>query len=88
MDQSDNLNTLSRQAQQVELYGHREELVRTLQRGELDMALSVCRKAMNEAAERARFNCAPIGPEAHKRNFEAIRALRGAIQEARRDSTV
>lgn len=74
---------LRQQAQQMELYGHRDELIRNLDGGDIEAAMSVCRKAMNKAAERARYNCAPIGPEAHKRNFDAIRALRGAIQKQR-----
>lgn len=64
----------------TELYGRRGAVLSAFGSGAYDQAAALCREAMNEAAERARYHCAPIGPEGHKRNFQAIRELRSAIR--------
>lgn len=69
--------------QELETYGRREEILQAVRTEQWDTAADLCRQAMAEAAYRARYNCAPIGPEGHKRNFDALKALRAAIRSLR-----
>jgi hypothetical protein len=74
------LNDLLHRAETLELYGRRSDVLEALQAGRVQEALRSCKEAMQEAHYRAKFKCAPIGPEAHRRNFDAIAKLRKEIQ--------
>lgn len=74
------IEELEREARAIELYGRRSLVSDAIERNELDAAAKLCRDAMKEAHYRAKYNCAPVGPEAHKQNFFRIRRLRSQIE--------
>lgn len=51
-------------------------LLKAVRGGDVRSALRLCRDAMKEAHYRAKYQCAPVGPEVHKGNFHRIRQLR------------
>lgn len=75
-----NVNSIKAALNRIEAYGREEALVEAVEAENWKKAAALCREAMNDAAYRARYNCAPIGPEGHKRNFDALRELRALIR--------
>jgi hypothetical protein len=73
------MDELLRHARGIELYSYADEVVRAILADDYLAALRASREAMREAHYRAKYNCAPIGPEGHVRNFESVKALRARL---------
>jgi hypothetical protein len=72
--------TITTRISTLELYHRRSMMLKAVRSGDVRKALRLCRDAMREAHYRAKYNCAPAGPEAHKHNFYAIREVRDDLR--------
>lgn len=74
------INDLLRFIDETECYGHADEIRTAVRNSNEVAALKAIREAMAEAHDRARYRCAPIGPEGHVRNSAALRVLSRRIK--------
>jgi hypothetical protein len=75
---------LLKTVERMEMYDQRKEIVDALHREDFAAALEGCKAAMRQAHYRAKYNCAPIGPMGHVRNFEALRRFRQQLVKCAR----
>lgn len=81
------MHDLHKLAERIELYSQRDNIRQALRHRDFAAAIEGCKLAMREAHYRAKYNCAPIGPQGHVRNFEAIKSLRSQLSQTTRQHT-